>query len=122
MFRGDQDDKEKPEDHLRQQLAFAKDMGARDGSILNSIVAKNVLHEDLGRFDSFLPRYNLDEDTRDRLIVHARQDAAHAVINTAALLDQLGTLWRTLRLILSLVLVLIFMVLAPIIYVLVVKN
>jgi hypothetical protein len=101
--------KEKAEEHLKQQLAFAKETGPRNASFLNSIIAKNVLHEDLGRFDSFLQRYNLDEDTRDRLIAHARQDAAHALINTITLLEQI----RALRhgIILALVFALVIVVL-----------
>ena len=35
-----------------------------------------------------LPVYELDEATRDRLIAHARQDAAHAVINASTLMDE----------------------------------
>lgn len=39
--------------------------------------ARNVLDDDLGKFsDSFCAEYNLDKSTRDRLIVHSRQDAA----------------------------------------------
>ncbi len=41
--------------------------------------ARNVLQEDLGMFDdSVCHDYGLDETTRDRLIAHARQDAALA--------------------------------------------
>jgi hypothetical protein len=125
MFRGDRDStqrNEKAEEHLIQQLAMARETGARDANLLNSIVAKNVLHEDLGRFDTIPQWYRLDTDTRDRLIAHARQDAAHALFNTATLLEQVRTLRRGLRLIGVLMFVLVIVVLGPLVWMLVAKN
>jgi hypothetical protein len=92
-------------EHLRLQMAFAKDTGPKDASFLNSVIARNVLDEDLGRFDSTLHMYRLDDDTRDRLIVHARQDAAHAVINTATLLQEVKSLRRGVRIMLVLMII-----------------
>jgi hypothetical protein len=48
---------------------------------LDAELGRQILHGDLGNYrDQSGPDYYLDEDTRDRLIAHARQDAAHAVI------------------------------------------
>jgi hypothetical protein len=85
-------------EHLRQQIAFARETGATSPSALNAVAGRNVLHEDLGRFSSRLPHYRLNEDTRDRLIAHARQDAAHALLNTATLLDSVRNLRRMVAL------------------------
>lgn len=53
----------------------------------NDVVARGNLHGELGYHDDGNERvYNLDEQTRDRLIVHGRQDAAHALLNTISLL------------------------------------
>ncbi len=54
-----------------------------------NVVAQNVLHEELGYFPkSTLATYSLSEATRDRLIVHARQDAATAMIHGIELRKQ----------------------------------
>jgi hypothetical protein len=57
---------------------------------------KNILHEELGWHKTRWPLriYNLQDDTRDRLLAHARQDAAHALCNTVTLLDQVKILRR----------------------------
>jgi hypothetical protein len=83
------EDIETADDHLKMQLAMSKDMGWKDHNALNLVVARNVLQEDLGRFAGRLHAYHLDDDTRDRLLAHTRQDAAHALCNTAVLLDQI---------------------------------
>ncbi len=60
MFRAGRDtEPPEAEEHLRQQLSFAKETGSKEPSTLNAIIAKNVLHEDLGRFDSILPDTDL---------------------------------------------------------------
>ena len=55
----------------------------------NEIVARNVLHEELGyHSDGDQPRiYGLDTDTQDRLLTHGRQDAGHALLNTISLVE-----------------------------------
>ncbi|QND42398.1 hypothetical protein HB770_11755 [Rhizobium leguminosarum bv. viciae] len=46
--------------------------------------AQHILKEDLGELkNDWLAVYSLDEDTRDRLIAHARQDAALACASSA---------------------------------------
>jgi uncharacterized membrane protein YccC len=121
MFRIDRNSEEqaeKAEEHLRQQLSFARDMGTKDPSNLNSIAARNILHEDLGRFDTILHRYQLDDDTRNRLIAHVRQDAAHALLNTATLLQQVRALRRGLRIVLVLVFLLLVALGLPLLWLL----
>jgi hypothetical protein len=39
----------------------------------------------------------IDKETRDRLIAHARQDAAHAVLNTVAIMQDVLALKADLR-------------------------
>lgn len=53
-------------------------MGASQDN-LDAATAQNVLHEDLGYFATKSAEYDLDQTTRDKLLAHARQDAAHAV-------------------------------------------
>jgi hypothetical protein len=81
-------------EHLKMQLSMARDMGTKDSNSLNAIAARNILHEELGRFRERQRNYNLDPETRNRLLVHARQDAAHALLNTSSVLDQIRTLKR----------------------------
>lgn len=83
----------KAEDDLRTQLRFIKDMGGSRAQI-DAAIAKNILREDLGYYDSRQTLYNLDEDTRDRLIAHARQDGAHAVISIASVQRELTAIKR----------------------------
>jgi hypothetical protein len=123
MFHEDRGStKEKAEENLIQQLSFAKETGPKDANFLNSIVARNILHEDLGRFDTRLRRYGLDDDTRDRLIAHARQDAAHALVNTATLLEQVKALRRGLWIMLALVFALVMAILTPLVWFMVANH
>jgi hypothetical protein len=62
--------------------------------LIRGAVAQNVLHEDLGLHADEPRYYDLDQETRDRLLAHARQDAAHALINTEDILDQLAIITR----------------------------
>lgn len=63
---------------LRLQLRAMKELGA-DQQAIDAATAQNVLHEDLGYFRSKSTEYSLDQGARDKLLAHARQDAAHAV-------------------------------------------
>lgn len=47
-------------------------------------IGRNILHHELGDFGTWDgPRYSLDNETRDRLLAHARQDTAAALILAA---------------------------------------
>lgn len=62
---------------------------------LSGIVAREGLHGELGYIDDGVPTvYNLDDDTRDRLIAHGRQDAAHALGNTINISQAFGPALR----------------------------
>jgi hypothetical protein len=67
---------------LKDSLQVAKEMGwfglGRHGAIWDT-KSRNTLSDDLGEYeDSRRHEYDLDGPTRDRLIAHARQDAAMA--------------------------------------------
>jgi hypothetical protein len=63
----------------------------------NHLVARNVLHSELGRYADSQPIYALDQETRDRLLVHARQDAAEAMCHARSLMDEVHQLKSALR-------------------------
>jgi hypothetical protein len=60
------------------QLRVLHNLKATDEEI-DAARARNILHEELGYFEGDLPRYGLDDATRDRLLAHIRQDVAHSV-------------------------------------------
>jgi hypothetical protein len=65
----------------------------------NYAVARDVLHGELGlNGEPAQHEYYLDQATRDTLLTHGRQDAAHALCNTKSLLDLNGKISRQLRL------------------------
>jgi hypothetical protein len=65
---------------------------------VNHTLALNVLDFDLGRHPELPPNdYGLDQRTRDRLLVHARQDAAEALLHTITTLDEIHRLKRSLK-------------------------
>jgi hypothetical protein len=102
MMGSSMEEVETADEHLKMLLAMSKDMGWKDANALNRVVARNVLHEDLGRFKGRLHAYHLNDDVRDRLLAHARQDAAHALCNTSSLLDQVKALRRTMLVLIGL--------------------
>jgi hypothetical protein len=63
----------------------------------NHISARNVLDAELGKYFDQQPIYHLDQDTRDRLLVHARQDAAEALCHASCLMDEVHKLKVALR-------------------------
>jgi hypothetical protein len=68
---------------LRSELDAMAEWHAHGSDLtpqINEITARNVLRTDLGFYSDIPADYDLDEATRDRLIAHCRQDAAHAVI------------------------------------------
>jgi hypothetical protein len=63
----------------------------------NRIIARNVLDLELGKYADHLPIYHLDQETRDRLLVRARQDAAEALCHASTLMDEVHRLKSALR-------------------------
>ena len=64
---------------IRADLEARRVMGQSGGLVRNEVIARAMLDGDLGyHSDSLGHDYGLDGPTRDRLIAHARQDAANA--------------------------------------------
>ena len=84
------------EEHLRLKIRAMREIGATQDDI-DAATAQSVLHEDLGYFASKSAEYNLDQGTRDKLLSHARQDAAHAVYAASSTAREL----RRLRVLVS---------------------
>jgi hypothetical protein len=62
----------------------------------NRIVADNILDEELGRFPE-RTAHNVDQETRDTLLVNARRDAAEALLNTQALIREIHAMKSSQR-------------------------
>lgn len=76
---------------LKEELEEEKEMQKtgivrRNRTRIHNVIADYTLRQDLGFEETNrpLPNYDLDEDTRDRLIAHARQDACLAVVIASA--------------------------------------
>jgi hypothetical protein len=94
-------EKQSGDEALRSTLKHAKGMiPSREwAKTADHLTAKSVLHTDLGHHSDDLRIYHLDVDTRDRLIAHARQDAAQAVCHASTLMDEVRHLKRRMNLI-----------------------
>ncbi|MBB3772018.1 hypothetical protein FHS55_002627 [Angulomicrobium tetraedrale] len=65
---------------LAAAMAFEKAISGKvSGEKIAMINGRHQLDADLENFSDPRPVYSLTDDQRDRLIAHARQDAAHAV-------------------------------------------
>ncbi|MGG3814203.1 hypothetical protein ABEV34_21525 [Methylorubrum rhodesianum] len=84
----------RPDDHIAQAIRVQRDLGMKGDNWDNHAVARGTLYGDLGYEGSNQSFYDLDEPTRDRLLAHARQDAAHALCNTTSLLKRLRSVER----------------------------
>jgi len=89
-------DEERKERERNEQLKGAllgqRIAGLKGDTWDNHAIARDIVHNELGYTGNRRPPYNLDQDTRDILLVHARQDAAHALANTVSLLKVVRTL------------------------------
>src|ERR1700681_2660859 len=72
---------------LASALAMHPKLGVKGESKANFLVAKNVLDEEMGGYGEYTVEYQFGQKTRDVLLVHGRQDAAHAACNTTSLLE-----------------------------------
>jgi hypothetical protein len=86
---------------IRAQILAQRNGGLIGDHWDNFAIARSVLHEELGYIGSQREPYNLSSATRDILIAHGRQDAAHALSNSRAILDRLQKLTRLLRVVLA---------------------
>jgi hypothetical protein len=72
---------------------FGGDRSINDRLCRNAMFAQNILRDEL--YDG--SEYELTEDVRNRLIALARQDAAHALINTVEALRRLDRIEKRQR-------------------------
>lgn len=73
----------KPNSDLKDHIEMLKEIGRRGAAWRGYAVAEYTVKQELNCNDSsIILEYGLDDATRDRLIVHGRQDAAHALCNT----------------------------------------
>jgi len=84
---------EKRLERFHADLWAHRALGEKGDSPKNNQIARTILLDDLGMSgyghaegELRFPSYDLDAETRDRLIAHARQDAAWGAANTASLL------------------------------------
>ncbi len=63
---------------VRLDLEIQKAVGKVSQEQIEATMARFGLKDDLGEFEGWQTVYDLDTATRDRLIAHARQDAAMA--------------------------------------------
>jgi hypothetical protein len=86
------------DDRIRIDAALS--MTPRDDrpNFKNLLIARDVTREELGRDPAApQPEYVIDREAIDRLIFHTRQDAAHTLLNTITLLDDVRKLNRRSR-------------------------
>jgi len=96
----DRENKTTAEEALKLKISALRHWSAPGPELeglIRGAIAQNVLQEDLGLHADPPRYYDLDQETRDRLLAHARQDAAHALINTGDILKQLAIITRRSR-------------------------
>lgn len=77
--------------------------GSEAAEIRNIVLGRNILQEDLEQGGGEGATYNLDQESRDRLLAHSRQDIASAVAMARSALQEahkaarLGAEVRALR-------------------------
>jgi hypothetical protein len=108
MESGSKEPSEKSREALRAAIEGDRSFGYKGAWWKNAAKARNILDEELGFFGHSTISYDVDEATRDTLIAHARQDAAHALLNTGTLLKQMRALRYTLWLVVVLLGVIIW--------------
>ena len=79
-------------------------MGITSEHQANYLIAKNVADEEMGRYGEHPLEYSLQQKTKDALLAHGRQDAAHALCNKS-IIDQNARIAAQLRLLNFLLLV-----------------
>lgn len=72
-------------------------VGNKSANDDNTVIARYTLHEELGYRGERREPYHLDQDTRDILLAHTRQDAAHSLLNTISLLKKVDSLALSVR-------------------------
>jgi hypothetical protein len=81
---------------LLNAIQSQRSLGLTGDNWDNYAAAFSTLQREIGHFpdDTHLDCYEFDEAIRNRLLAHGRQDAAHALMNTASLLNRVVSLQR----------------------------
>ena len=100
-------------DRIQAERSVGRAAGDNETKIkigIQAATAQNILHDDLGMFaDSDGPAwaYDLEPERRDRLLAHARQDAAHAVVVGTDIYKAVASLNTKVNVLLALVICLL---------------
>lgn len=79
---------------LKTRLNVIRTVEGNNQAAIDAVKARNILHEELGYFSDPQTEYGLDDATRNRLIAHTRQDAAHAVLAVGSLAHEVAKVKR----------------------------
>lgn len=86
---------------LRATHSAMKDLGRTRASDFNGETARNILHQEMNYFGQYNHDYRYNLRTARTLLAHGRQDAAHALVNTITLLDEMRKTRRLLRVVMA---------------------
>ena len=82
---------------LKADLAATKSLNGKLTDMdRNAAVARRTVNEEMGRYGDPDVYYELNTQSADILLSHARQDAAHALLNTITIWKQLRSVKRLL--------------------------
>lgn len=85
-------DREKSKKDLLGIVKAQRELGYKGAFWDNKAIASNTLEETVGKFGKYPSEYSLDNDERDVLLAHTRQDVAHALLNTLSLMKTVNHL------------------------------
>ena len=99
---------------IARAIKIQRELGDKSDSTANGVIARETLHDELGIYGRTErhPSYRLDDETRDVLIVHGRQDASHAMANSATTLRRIAQLTLLVKLLLGVSLATLYLVAA----------
>jgi len=102
---------------VEREINVLNELGLKGDHWFNRTLASCGLKQDLGLYpETSLSSYDIDDITRDRLIAHARQDSAHALMNTKVIIERVNGLKTGLWLVVLLQLVLFFLIILALAY------
>lgn len=86
---------------IRNAISSNRAMGLKGTSWDNQAVAYVTAQDEALGLDSAAEYYDLDEQTRQRILVNLRQDTAHALLNTSSLINELKYIKRLIWLLIA---------------------
>jgi hypothetical protein len=89
--------------HLKAALEVQKDLGIKDISTINGVIARKIIEEEHEMYGKYGHLYDFNEGIRDRLLAHTRQDSANSLLNTISLLKET----RKLRVLMTMQLIIV---------------